>query len=54
MKNKKKPNNEDPKITSEKPVSLNPLNLEQALEGLLRVKPKPKDTPKRKEEMTKD
>jgi hypothetical protein len=30
------------KTTSEKPVSLNPLNLEQALEGLLKVKPKPK------------
>jgi hypothetical protein len=46
------------KTTSEKPVSLNPLNLKQALEGLLQVKPKPKEKPKkkrrRKEKTTQD
>jgi|SoiMetStandDraft_2_1073263.scaffolds.fasta_scaffold4052719_1 hypothetical protein len=49
MANKKnQPNDEESKVTSEKPVSLNPLNLKQALEGLLQVKPKPKEKPKRK------
>jgi hypothetical protein len=37
---------EEKKTTSEKPVSLNPLNLREALEGLLKVKPKPKRQPK--------
>ena len=36
------------KTTSEKPVSLAPLNLQEALEGLLKVKPKPK-SPRRKD-----
>lgn len=49
---------EEKKTTSEKPVSLNPLNLKEALEGLLQVKPKPKEKPKkkrkRKEETTED
>lgn len=31
---------EESKTTSEKPVSLSPLNLKEALEGLLKVKPK--------------
>ena len=31
------------KATSEKPVSLAPLNLQEALEALLKVKPKPKE-----------
>jgi hypothetical protein len=35
------------KVTSEKPVTLNPLTLEQALDGLLKVKPKPKEKPKK-------
>jgi len=30
----------DKKTTSEKPVSLNPLNLKEALDGLLKIKPK--------------
>lgn len=40
------------KTTSEKPVSLAPLDLKEALEGLLKVKPeeKPKKTPKKKKE----
>ena len=39
----RKPEN---KITSEKPVSLAPLNLKEALGGLLKIKPK--DKPKKK------
>ena len=59
MSNKKKqPSDEEAKVTSEKPVSLNPLNLKQALEGLLKIKPKPKEKPKKKrrqrEEKTQD
>jgi hypothetical protein len=57
-KKKKQPNDKEPKVTSEKPVTLNPLTLEQALEGLLKVKPKPKEKPKKKprrrEEKTQD
>jgi hypothetical protein len=34
------------KTTNEKPVSLNPLNLKEALDGLLKVKPK--DKPEKK------
>ena len=32
-----------PKITSEKPVSLSPLNFREALAALLKVKPKAKE-----------
>ena len=39
-------NNSQKKTTSEKPVSLAPLNLTEALGGLLKVKPK--DKPKKK------
>jgi len=45
MTNKK---NNQKKTTSEKPVSLNPLNLKEALEGLLKVKPKGKKTKKKR------
>jgi hypothetical protein len=38
--------NDQKKTTSEKPVSLAPLNLQEALEGLLKIKPK--DKPKKK------
>lgn len=34
------------KTTSEKPVSLNPLSFKEALEGLLKVKPKEKQKKK--------
>lgn len=42
---------EEKKTTSEKPVSLAPLNLKEALEGLLKVKPKekPKKKPRKKQ-----
>jgi hypothetical protein len=43
--------NDQNKTTSEKPVSLNPLNLKEALEGLLKVKPK--DKPKKKQRVKK-
>jgi len=36
------------KTTSEKPVSLAPLDLQGALEALLKVKPQPKENPKNK------
>jgi hypothetical protein len=50
-----KKNNEEEKVTSEKPVSLAPLNLKEALEGLLKVKPKekPKRKPRKKQETKK-
>lgn len=55
---KKQPNDEEAKVTSEKPVTLNPLTVVEALDGLLKVKPKPKDKPKkkrrRKEKTTQD
>ena len=58
MKSKKKRNDEEANVTSERPVTLNPLTLQEALDGLLKVKPKPKDKLKkkrrRKEETTKD
>jgi hypothetical protein len=38
---------DEKKTTSEKPVSLNPLNLREALDALLKVKPKPKEKKKR-------
>jgi hypothetical protein len=41
------------KTTSEKPVSLAPLNLKDALEGLLKVKPQPKEKKKRARKQTK-
>jgi hypothetical protein len=41
------------KTTSEKPVSLNPLNLREALEGLLKIKPKPKEKKKTTRKKTK-
>jgi hypothetical protein len=41
------------KTTNEKPVTLAPLNLKEALEGLLKVKPKPKVKKKRIKEKTK-
>lgn len=54
MNNKKKQNDEE-KVTSEKPVSLAPLNLEEALKGLLKIKPKdkPKKKPRKKKESKK-
>jgi hypothetical protein len=36
------PEEEDKKTTNEKPISLSPLNLKEALAALLKVKPKPK------------
>ena len=39
---------EEKKITNEKPVSLFPLPFEKALNAFLKVKPKPKDKPKKK------
>ena len=55
MSKKKSKNNEEAKVTSEKPVSLNPLNLREALEGLLKVKPKDKTKkkPRKKQESKK-
>lgn len=46
---------EEEKVTNEKPVSLAPLNLREALEGLLKVKPKekPKKKPRKKKETKK-
>jgi hypothetical protein len=46
---------DEQKTTSEKPVSLAPLNLEEALKGLLKVKPKakPKKKPRKKQETKK-
>jgi len=44
--------NDQKKTTSEKPVSLAPLNLKEALEGLLKVKPK--DKPKKKPRKRRD
>ena len=43
------------KVTSEKPVSLAPLNLTEALGDLLKVKPapKPKKKPRKKKDITK-
>ena len=46
MSNKKNDDSKK-KITSEKPVSLAPLNLKEAIEGLLKVKPKEKPRPKK-------
>jgi hypothetical protein len=48
-------NDDKNKTTSEKPVSLAPLNLKEALEGLLKVKPKdkPKKKPRKKPETRK-
>ncbi len=42
---------DEEKTTNEKPVSLAPLNLKEALEGLLEVKPKekPKKKPRKKQ-----
>jgi hypothetical protein len=39
---------DEKKTTNEKPVTLAPLNLKEALEGLLKVKPKPKQKKPRK------
>ena len=39
---------QEKKITSEKPVSLAPLNLTEALGGLLKVKPEPKPQKKKR------
>lgn len=36
------------KTTSEKPVSLAPLDLNEALTALLKVKPQPKEKPEKK------
>jgi hypothetical protein len=36
----KTPSDKEKKTTSEKPVSLSPLNFKEALVGLLKVKPK--------------
>jgi hypothetical protein len=41
------------KTTNEKPVSLAPLNLKDALDGLLKVKPKPKPKKKPRKKQTK-
>jgi hypothetical protein len=38
---------DEKKITSEKPVSLAPLDLQEALGALLKVKPQPKEKPKK-------
>jgi len=48
MTKNKKP--EEKKTTSEKPVSLSPLDLKEALSALLKVKPKPKEEQSKKEE----
>jgi hypothetical protein len=48
MPNKKNKNSSD-KITSEKPVSLSPLDFREALAELLKVKPKPKEEKAEKE-----
>lgn len=55
MSNKRQKNDEESKVTSEKPVSLAPLNLKEALEGLLKIKPKdkPKKRPRKKKETKK-
>ena len=47
--------NDQKKTTSEKPVSLAPLNLEEALKGLLKIKPKdkPKKKPRKRKETKK-
>jgi len=47
---------DDTKTTNEKPVSLAPLNLKEALGGLLKVKPKvkPKKKPKTKKQKRND
>jgi len=42
MKNKRI-NNSEKKTTSEKPVSLSPLDFKEAVAALLKVKPKPKE-----------
>lgn len=46
---------DEEKTTNEKPVSLAPLNLKEALDGLLKVKPKekPKKKPRKKKESKK-
>jgi hypothetical protein len=41
------------KVTSEKPVSLAPLDLQEALGALLKVKPQPKEKPKKKKKKSK-
>lgn len=48
MSQTKKPREKE-KITNEKPVSLHPLTLEEALEALLRTKP-PKEKKKKPKE----
>ena len=40
---KKTTSKDDHKTTNEKPISLFPLDFKQALEALLKVKPKPKE-----------
>jgi len=40
MPDKKHKSDEETKTTSEKPVSLSPLSLKEALKGLLKVEPK--------------
>ena len=47
--NKQQEQNNEKKTTSENPVSLKPLSFKDALMGILRVKPKPKDTNKEKD-----
>ena len=49
------PEKEEKKTTSEKPVSLSPLNLKETLDALLKVKPKekPKKKPRKKKETKK-
>jgi len=46
---------EEQKTTNEKPVSLAPLNLKEALDALLKVKPKdkPKKKPRKRKETKK-
>jgi hypothetical protein len=39
-------NDKDKKTTSEKPVSLNPLNFKEALDALLKVKPEEEEKDK--------
>ena len=42
------PAHEEPQGAASKPISLAPLSFEEALDGLLGVKPEPKDEPKKR------
>jgi len=47
---------DEKKTTNEKPVTLSPLNFKEALEGLLKIKPKdkPKKKPRKKTKKSSD